>query len=470
MPQPNLLFLICDQLQKRALQTFGGQAPSPTYQRLADRGALFERCYCAAPLCVPTRASMMTGLFPFAHGAICFGEGFDTLRPDAELLCDRLLDAGYHVGYHGMWHLHAAKGRDRTGEFAHFEQERFPYQYANDAVERAGLDPGKVLRAPVRTVADDGEVLDWTFSIPTPVRYEEPIDTHMDMNAAHTMAAFLRDAPADKPFAAWCSIGAPHPPLVVPEPYFSMFRAEDMRPPASFTSLPANEPRGVSECPGRQCVRDWTWEQWAPCVAAYLGYAAFADSCMGVVLDALDATGRADDTIIVAVSDHGEMLGAHRLYQKEMPFENAANVPLAIVGPGVTPGRRAQLAMQVDLAPTILDLLGLEPLPHTHGRSLRDVLADPNAPTRDFIISTFDGEIRGGFHWRAAIGPRYKYIFHGEGAEQLFDPHADPDEIHNLIDDADHAPGRDALRQSLRQWMRDHDDPMRDTFESAVKR
>jgi arylsulfatase A-like enzyme len=290
----------------------------------------------------------------------------------------------------------------------------------------------------------------------------------MGMVTARTIATFMRDAPADKPFAAWCSIGAPHPPLVVPEPYYSMFRAGDMQPPVSFTNLPADEPRGVSECPGRQCVRDWTWAQWAPCVAAYLGYAAFADACMGVVLDALDATGRAENTIVVAVSDHGEMLGAHRLYQKEMPFEDSANVPLAIAGPGVTPGLRKQLAMQVDLAPTILDLLGLDPLPRAHGQSLRDVLADPGAPSRDFIISTFDGEIRGGFHWRAAIGPRYKYIFHGEGAQQLFDPHADPDEINNLIADPAHAAGRDALRASLRQWMRDNADPMLATFEAAI--
>ncbi len=382
MSQPNLLFLICDQLQKRALHTFGGKAPSPNYQRLADRGALFDRCYCAAPLSVPTRASMLTGRFPFAHGATCFGEGFDTLKPDEQLLSDRLLDAGYHVGYHGLWHIHPAKGRDRTGEFAHFQEVGFPYKYANEAVERAGLDADKVLRAPVRTVADDGEVVDWTFSLPTPVRYDDPIDTHMDMRTAQAMATFLRDAPADKPFAAWCSLGAPHPPLVVPEPYYSMFRAGDMQPPASFTNLPADEPRGVSECPGRQCVRDWTWQQWAPCVAAYLGYAAFADACMGVVLDALDATGRADETIVVAVSDHGEMLGAHRLYQKEMPFEDSANVPLAIAGPGVTPGLRKQLAMQVDLAPTILDLLGLDPLPRVHGQSLRDVLGNPGAHVR----------------------------------------------------------------------------------------
>ncbi len=449
---PNLLVLLCDQLQRDAIGPYGGPVPTPHWDRLASESAVFERFYCATPLCVPTRPSMMTGRWPHAHGSISFGEGYATMNPGEELLIDRLHDAGWHVGYSGIWHINRAEGEDRTEQYARFDRGRFPYAEHEQMMAEQGLEAGS-RRASVRTRTDEGRH-EWGFSTPVPAEWTRPADEHPDMVRARAIADFILDAPSDRPFAAWCSPGAPHPPILVPEPWLSMFDPEEMEPPPGLDFDASGMPEAIRDAPGRQAVEGWTWEQWARGIACYPGFVAFADACHGIVLDALERSGRADETPTVMTGDHGEMLGAMGLYQKGVPYDRAGRPACMMRGPGIEPGRRPQLASHVDLAPTILDLFSQEPPSGVQGESPAPILRDAAAPGRDCAFVEFNGYIQGGYHWRAAVSERHKYVYHADGpAEQLFDLAEDPDELHNAAGAPDHESTLRQMRSALREWM-----------------
>ncbi len=224
----NVVIILCDQLQRQILGPYGGDVPTPNLDRLAARSVVFEEFYCATPLCAPTRPSMMTGLWPHAHGATCFGKGYEKIHPGQTLLIDHLMDQGYHVGYEGIWHVNRPEQEDRTGEYAYFNRRGFPYKQHMECLVAQGGKEGEQKGA-VRTPTDSGRIHDWGFSIPVPARWTDAPEYHPDLEMARNVAGFIQQAPADRPFAAWCSLGGPHPPIVVPEPYYSMFKPEDVK-------------------------------------------------------------------------------------------------------------------------------------------------------------------------------------------------------------------------------------------------
>jgi len=220
-----------------------------------------------------------------------------------------------------------------------------------------------------------------------------------------------------------------------------------------FGEDPETLPRALRESPGLQGVRGWSWDRWAPAIAAYYGYTAFVDHCQGIVLDALEETGRLDETVIVSSTDHGEMLGAHGIYQKFVMYDQSARLPFVISAPGVATGRRDQLASQTDLAPTLLDLLGMPPLDRAEGHSLVPILDDPTAPGSPHTFVEYNGWIKGGYHSRLVVGERYKYVYDHEDFDQLFDLEEDPHELVNLADDPAHAAALAEMRTALAEWM-----------------
>lgn len=463
MPQSrrqNLLVLLCDQLQKDCLSAYGGPVKTPTLDRLAEEGVVFDRYYCATPLCIPTRPSMMNGRWPHTHGAHCFGPGCDTIERGSELLIDRLHDAGHLVAYDGIWHIRRPEGDDRTGEYAHFRQEGFPYQQQGEALEAVGLS-ADAQRAPIMGMTDAGRV-ESQISVPVPATRTRPLREHPDIQRAIRLADFILNAPADQPLAVWSSLSAPHPPLLVPEPYMSLFDPDDIEPPPGFGADLSDRPRDVREAPGALGTAGWDWDRWAPAIAAYYGYVAFADHCHGIVLGALEESGRLDNTVVAASTDHGEMLGAHGIYQKMVMYERSINIPLIIRVPDVEPGRREHLTSQTDLAPTILDLFGMQPLQRAQGESMAPIIYDAAADWRDQVFSEYNGWRHGGFRMRAVMEERYKYIYHHDPEEEqddeMFDLHEDPHELTNLVNERKLEFVADRLRSRLVGWMNDTDD------------
>ena len=456
----NLVVILCDQLQRQSLGTYGGRVPTPRLDRLAERSAVFQEFYCATPLCVPTRPSMMTGRWPHAHGATTFGPGYETINAGEQLLTDVLMDYGYHVGYEGIWHVNRQPEDDRCGEYAHFVPRGFPYKdHLRMLIAQGGKDGDQ--RAPVTTPTDSGAMYDWGISTPVPARWLETADAHPDMTIARNLSEFIRSAPSDRPFAAWCSLGGPHPPILVPEPYYSMFSPDEMLPPPSFGENMDGLPGPVRNAAGAQCVRGWTWEPWALATATYWGFVAFLDACVGTVLDALETSGRAEDTVVIFSWDHGEMLGAHNLYQKGVLYAESIQLPFMVSAPGIAPGNRGGFGSHVDMPPTILDLLDLPPMCRVQGRSLMPDLTDTRVQTGNAAFVEFNGYTRGGIHTRGVVTDAYKYIYHHRDADQLFDRNADSHEMRNLAQDPSYGEMRDDLRAQLAGWMNETGDFLR---------
>ena len=455
----NLLVILWDELQRRSLGMYGGPVATPACDRLATRGIVLDKYYCACPLCVPTRPSMLGGRWPHAHGSTSFGSEHELLNPGEELLTDHLLDAGYHVGYEGIWHVNRRPADERRAEFAHFNSTGFAReQYRDMLLEQGGKDGDQY--ATVSLVTDTDPVAG-NFSIPVPACWTGPVEEHADMQHALRIAEFIETAPADRPFAAWCSFGAPHPPLLVPEEAMRRFSADDVSLPPGFGEDRSGMPEAVAEAPGYQAVADWDWDRWAPAIAAYHAFVAFGDACIHVLLEALARTGHGNDTLVLMSCDHGEMLGAHSMYQKGCMYEDAIRLPFVIAGPGLPSGRRSQLAGQVDMAPTILDGLGLEPLSNAQGVSLMPMLLDPEKPGNDYTFSEFNGHIDGGFKMRCCVSDRYKYVYyHGDPIDQLFDLRNDPHELRDLAGLPGYAPLRSSMRRTLATWMRDTGDSL----------
>lgn len=453
----NLVVLLWDELQRDTLGCYGGSVPTPACNALAERGVVFDRYYCANPLCVPTRPSMAGGKWPHAHGSLSFGQGYTTMNVGEEIIFDILLDAGYHLGYEGIWHIMRAPEDDRSDEFAYFKSTGFCREQFKEVLVAAGGKDGDQA-GKCTFVADDG-VQEGGLSIPLPMRWSGPVEEHADMQRALNIAEFIRNAPPDKPFAVWHSSGIPHPPLLVPDEYIDLFDAADMEPPPGFGEDRSDMPEAVAEAPGHQVVADWDWDRWAPAIAAYYGFVAFGDACHKVVLDALAESGRADDTLVMMTCDHGEMIGSHGMYQKGCMYDEAIRLPFVIAGPGIEPGRRSQLSSQTDMAPTILELLDLPPLTEAQGRSLVPVIRDENAPGPQYTFSEFNGQIDGGFKERCCISARYKYAYyHGDPLDQLFDLEEDPDELNNVARAPAYAQVREEMRAALAKWMQETDD------------
>ena len=465
-PARNLLVLLCDQQQRNVLGAYGGPAPTPTWDRLAETGVVFDRYYCATPMCVPTRPSMMNGRWPHQHGSLCnAGMAYATLHQGEELLIDRLHDAGYHVGYEGIWHIKRPEQDDRTGEYAHFVSSGFPHDLQGEMLTEQGREPDDQ-RAPVHNPSDEGEE-HRQISVPVPATWTRAIEDHPDMLRARHIADFILNAPPQKPVAAWCSLGGPHPPLLVPEPYMSLFDPAEMEPPPGFGADMSDLPRSVRESPGAMGVRGWGWDRWSVAIAAYLGYTAFVDHCFGLVLDALEESGRLDDAIVIASTDHGEMLGAHNIYQKFVMYDRSARVPFVVRAPGIEPGRRAHLTSQTDFAPTVLELLGMPPLARAEGRSLVPILRNVDTPGRQYTFAEYNGWVDGGFKMRAVISDRYKYVYSHNDRDQLFDYVSDPGELNDLIDDPADADIADEMRAALSAWVRETGDFITPTWANA---
>ena len=244
----------------------------------------------------------------------------------------------------------------------------------------------------------------------------------------------------------------PHPPWYVPQAYFDAHPLPDIVLPTVLE----NDLDDVSEI-GREFtqgafmppldIHEWVVEanKWAEGVQAYLASVTFADAMVGQILDALDRSGRAGNTIIALWSDHGWHLGEKQRWRKQTLWEESTRVPLIFVAPGVTaPGSRSERTVSLlDLFPTLADLAGIETPGHLEGTSLVPLLEDPDLEWNRPAISTHH------FGNHAVRSERFRYILYYDGSEELYDRDADPNEWHNLAGDPEYADAKAELARWL---------------------
>ena len=449
--RPNVLVIMSDEQSWDTLGCTGNPAArTPELDRLADRGRRYDRTYTPFPLCCPSRTSLMTGLMPRHHHVLGNWRG---IRPDlaGSGLGNRFADAGYHTFYVGKWHI---PGTDpsRMGFAAQAaipavldgkDRGRYIQDY-RDYATAAGYDLAagnieNVTAADLASLQDPATPHRATASIPRE-DYLEPWQTRQ-------FARVLAEAPDDRPWFGYCSFNAPHFPMLVPEPYSTLIDRSRIELPASWHAGFDRLPEEVRTSRFAQDFTDLDEAGWRDTIGHYYGMVSMIDDQVGAIVDLLRARGEVDRTMIVFTSDHGDMMGAHRLMEKGhfLHYEESVRVPLIIAHPDGLSGVDDQLHSMVDVPATVLELAGLPAPADIDGTSFADAPAGRTHVITETILWNRDSENAHGEHRDPAdfrLGPdtinlsvrdrHYRYIFRSDDGDELYDQIADPGEIDNL--------------------------------------
>jgi len=427
-PRPNILYLLTDQQTLNALSCVGNPwLHTPNLDKLAARGVRFERSWCSSPICTPARATLFTGLTPHQAGANYLHE---PLKPGVRTLGERLGEAGYDCTYTGKWHVPASW--PKTAD----EIPGYVYLPLSPDFKRTHL----------------GDITD--FLLATDAEYylayhaslsPRPWHLAVSLHNPHDICYFCLKHPGNHP------LGEDQPGLPpLPENFeISPDEPEMLAWRRAQTNYAIEMPR----------TKDWTSLEWRSYLYAYYRWVEAADRACGVVLQALEKGGYADNTLIVFTSDHGEGVAAHRWATKLALYEESLAVPLVIVPPGGLAEPRVNRTWQVggiDLVPTMLDYAGTPADSVLPGQSLRPVLENPAAPNPRPVLCAEMAVNKHHPEWQArcAADDRFKYVAWSEGErpEQLFDLQNDPGETNNLAQDSAFASDKKRLRQALRDW------------------
>lgn len=434
--RPNVLMIAIDD-QNDWVGCLGGhpQARTPNIDRLAARGTLFTNAHCQAPLCNPSRASLMTGLRPSSTGIYGLEPGIRDVEAtrDRVTLPQTFTRAGYDTYTCGkIYHDGSIRPEGRAAEF-----------------NRWGPAPGsgRPARRFAKLPGTPHPLMDWG---PFPDRAEDSADHRIADAAIDALGA----APKDRPFFVAVGFRLPHVPCFAPPEWFAKFPEDEVRLPPFRADDRDDTPRFSWylhwKLPEPRLATLQEAGEWRPLVRAYLASTAFMDAQVGRVLDALDATGRAGETIVVLWSDHGYHLGEKGITGKNSLWERSTRVPLIFAGPGIARGgscsRPAEL---LDIFPTLLELTGLPARPDLEGHSLGPQLRDADAPRTRPAITTHN---RGN---HAVRTERWRYIRYADGSEELYDMVADPNEWTNLAS----SPELSAVRRDLARWLPEEELP-----------
>ena len=460
---PNILLVMTDEHAAQFAGTYGHPfIATPGMDRLAREGVTFDAAYCNNPLCVPSRLSFMTGRYTHR----CGGWDNSTALPVDAVTWPYLLRAqGYEVALSGKMHL---IGPDPLHGFErqlavdlHAGLVHPVYRWAEGVPEAAEPWSG-VVRTGSR-VPEHGRRFGTEASADSPM--EQPVKTgpgttpeiEADDLAVERAIEFLRAREAaDAPFALCVGLIAPHFPFVVPEPFFSQYFPEH----ADLPNLPPGHLQELS--PAAQRLRrafgfhGHTDDQVRRARAAYYGLVSYADSKIEALLDVLDRTGLADNTIVVHTSDHGELLGEHGLWRKMSFYEQSARVPLQIRWPGrgVAGERIAACTSLVDVTATLVDAAGAsQPGLDLDGRSLAGLIDGSAEAIRDWPDEAFAEHTAHGTDRPRAMLRRGSWkicLSGGDDPEtELYDLLRDPGEFHNRAGDPDAAEIEAELRDAL---------------------
>lgn len=264
-----------------------------------------------------------------------------------------------------------------------------------------------------------------------------------------------------EPFALFLYLWAPHPPLVVPAPYASLFDPGDIDLPENVGAPAEGEPPNRRAGIAAQLAEGVTTDEWRRAWAAHLGLVNLADAGIGRVLSALRAADHEGDTAVFFMSDHGDHLGQHRMYQKMEMYEQAVRVPMILRVPGGATGEIDTPMSHLDITPTILDLTHLDAPGDLDGISLLDCLRTGEAPPDRPQYSAYSGNPTVGDIRRAVITRRHKYIHDPEDLAELYDLEADPLETRNIAAEPASRELVGELHALGRSWAESHGDWVR---------
>ncbi|MDB4614223.1 sulfatase [bacterium] len=448
--RPNVLMIVVDDMNDW-VGCLGGHpdVKTPNIDRLAARGMLFANAHCAAPVCNASRVATLTGRRPGSTGIYDNSVRWHEAIPNITSIPQHFKTNGYHVVGGGKVYHHMP-GFNRMDDWHSYRDQQFDGHYQDllhrglevksfqfpDGFPLNKLPNVKALRKPPKNPRE----FDWG-----------PLDKADDETGDGRMIAWaetvLRNAPAE-PFFLAAGIYRPHLPFYAPKKYFDLYQRESIR-------LPDLNPNDLDDLPttglkfASQRREDYELVmktgKYRELVHAYLASISFADAMVGRLLDALDDSAHADNTIIVLWSDHGWHLGEKQHLHKFTLWERTTHIPFVVVAPGVTsPGAICQQPVDMlDLFPTLNDLCSLPDVDRLDGQSIVPLLKDPTQTWKRPAITSH------GQDNHSVRSKRWRYIRYADGGEELYDHSNDPNEWTNLATRPEHAD----IRAEHAKWL-----------------
>jgi arylsulfatase A-like enzyme len=457
-PRPNILFITTDQQRTDTIGIYGSrQVRTPNIDALAARGVVFGRAYTQNTICIPARTCWMTGRYIHQHGIDYMEENIDDtpLLPDHErTVGEYLQSAGYHTGAFGKLHVWPERGYHEKktcgGKGA---------RWTRSAGMEIGLGPlGRDYAAWLEAKSPGAyERMYEQRRLPEYEKYRSAIDNvltleeYVDTWCAENTIDFIRRGHG-KPWFAWCGFCSPHDPMDPPEPYCRMYKPDDVELPPNYGINLDGSPRPTTPEQDRVARRH---------IAHYWGLVTLIDDQVGRIVKALDETGQAANTLILFVSDHGEMLWERGRLAKSWFYEPIVRVPLMVVPPGgMKRGARVEgLVETFDVAPTMLDY-ACAGIPRSMSATSLRPLIEQGGPGKPVAFSQFVASDRA-FRTVCTVTERFKYVWSsGVRPEEFFDMQSDPLERRNLIADPASRDEIDRLRKlmierlAVSQWKR----------------
>lgn len=456
--KPNLLFLWTDEQRADTIDVYGNRRiQSPNMAKLARESVVFENAYVSQPVCTPSRSTVMTGLWPHQNGCV---QNNIPLPERTPVLTELLADPDYRTGYFGKWHLgdevFAQHGFDEWRSIEDIYRRHFRPGRDKSALS----DYSKWLAELGYKPDDDAGAFSRGFASRLPIEHCKP-----KFLEAQT-CDFLRRR-RDDPFILYVNFLEPHMPFY--GPLNDLHKPEDVDLPINFNDpIEENEPRKCRDrvkkyvdgpySVGLDLTKEYDWRR---LIARYWGLVSQVDRSVGVILDTLEQLGLADDTIVVYTSDHGDMMGSHRLVEKSLLYQEAMRVPWMMRVPQF--GRNQHMVdghvSHIDLVPTLLELMGAGNRDSLPGRSLVPrIKGQEMAPAPVFIEwNTASREpganAAGDPSARAVITPDgWKLCVYDNDTNQLFNLAQDPGETTNLYGLSEHREVVARLAGLIRDW------------------
>ena len=478
--KPNLLFLFTDEQRFDTLGAYGNRLiETPFLNRLAETSTVFEKAYVTQPVCTPSRSSILTGQTPHECGCT---ENNIALRQDTLCLPEMVSPDTYATAYHGKWHLgDEIFAQHGFQEWRSIEDGYWKHYSAGRSTEERSTYHHWLLKKGCSP--QDGQ----RFGRGEVARYPEALSKPAYLG--EEASRFIREN-QDRPFILYVNFLEPHMPFYGPRD--DQYEPRNIPLPGNFdhdlnedTPLKARLFREHYYHKGHSGLALKTREDWQRMIANYWGLCSQVDTHAGRILKTLEDCGLMGETIIVYTSDHGDMMGSHRLLAKCLQFEEAVRVPLMIRCPQGAMRKRVEAPVsQIDLVPTLLDMMGEKMPSSLHGKSLRPLMevrgksqADPvfiewNGPNSgiasDVVGSAQLDELPE--YLRAFGDPAsleatlrdpvrtivtqdgWKLNWSFLGNHELYDLKADPLETRNVANDPNQAGRIDEMRDRIRNW------------------
>jgi len=442
--QPNVLFIAIDDINDWVEPLEGNkQAITPNMNKFTESAMVFKNAVCAAPICGPSRSAILSGFMPSTSGVYGNAQNMiysEVVKKNATLP-EYFSKNGYYTLANGkIFHKHGAEYGTDFGHWA-FDEFARARRYEKDPVDKKQYTASKsgIINGEKKPEFQaKNSKLSWG---PTTDSFEETVDYKV---ADWARTQLQKDF--EKPFFMGVGFIKPHLPWIVPKEFFDMYDVNEIVPPI----VPEDDLDDILTPQGKKTFQPSGEYKWIKkqglekeATRAYLANISYVDACLGVVMDALEKSGHADNTIVVIWGDHGWHLGEKQRYLKNTTFLEAVKTPLFVRLPGM---KKAEVVDQnvslLDLYPTLVSLCGLPEKPAIEGHDFSKILKNPTSKWEyPGVTVTNDGT--------SVLNGKWHYMISLKGTEQLYNVEKDPMEWENLISNKKYK----SVVKELKEWV-----------------